>query len=128
MGQLEGKTAVVTGGGTGIGLAAAVRLAAVHAASKAAVRSFARTWANTLKDRDIRVNAISPGPIDTPGITALFGEENATDVKAHLATTAAIGRMGRPEEVAAAVAFLASADSSFVLGANLYVDGGENQI
>ncbi|MFF5673721.1 SDR family oxidoreductase [Streptomyces hygroscopicus] len=100
----------------------------LYAASKAAVRSFARTWANTLKDRDIRVNAISPGPIDTPGITALFGEENATDVKAHLATTAAIGRMGRPEEVAAAVAFLASADSSFVLGANLYVDGGENQI
>ncbi|MEU4896471.1 SDR family oxidoreductase [Streptomyces sp. NPDC044780] len=100
----------------------------LYAASKAAVRSFARTWANTLKDRDIRVNAISPGPIDTPAITNLFGEENAAGVKAHLATTAAIGRMGRPEEVAAAVAFLASDQSSFILGANLYVDGGENQI
>jgi NAD(P)-dependent dehydrogenase (short-subunit alcohol dehydrogenase family) len=100
----------------------------LYAASKAAVRSFARTWANTLKDRHIRVNAISPGPIDTPGIAALFGEENATGAKAHLATTAAIGRMGRPEEVAAVVAFLASDQSSFILGANLYVDGGENQI
>ncbi|MFD7661173.1 SDR family oxidoreductase [Streptomyces sp. NPDC059788] len=105
-----------------------MELFSLYAASKAAVRSFARTWANTLKDRDIRVNAISPGPIDTPGITALFGEDNAADARVHLATTAAIGRMGRPEEVAAAVAFLASADSSFMLGANLYVDGGENQV
>ncbi|MEV6013513.1 SDR family oxidoreductase [Streptomyces sp. NPDC051976] len=100
----------------------------LYAASKAAVRSFARGWANELKGRGIRVNAISPGPIDTTGITDLFGEENAPSVKAHLATTAAIGRMGRPEEVAAVVAFLASEQSSFVLGANWYVDGGENQI
>ncbi|MFF0630515.1 SDR family NAD(P)-dependent oxidoreductase [Streptomyces sp. NPDC004296] len=100
----------------------------LYAASKAAIRSFARAWANTLKDRGIRVNAISPGPIDTPGIATTFGEENAAGVKAHLATTAAIGRMGRPEEVAAVVAFLASEQSSFILGANLYVDGGENQI
>ena len=99
----------------------------LFAASKAAVRSFARGWANELKGRGIRVNAISPGPIDTTGINDLFGE-NAPSVKAHLATTAAIGRMGRPEEVAAVVAFLASEQSSFVLGANWYVDGGENQI
>ncbi|KAA6212111.1 glucose 1-dehydrogenase [Streptomyces albofaciens JCM 4342] len=100
----------------------------LYAASKAAVRSFARTWANTLKDRGIRVNAISPGPIDTPGITSLFGEEDAAEARAQLARTAALGRMGRPEEVAGLVAFLASDQSSFILGANLYVDGGENQI
>ncbi|MEV0274952.1 SDR family oxidoreductase [Streptomyces sp. NPDC050610] len=100
----------------------------LFAASKAAVRSFARGWANELKGRGIRVNAISPGPIDTTGITDLFGEENAPAVRANLAAGVAMGRMGRPEEVAAAVAFLASEQSSYVLGANLYVDGGENQI
>ncbi|WP_030021887.1 SDR family NAD(P)-dependent oxidoreductase [Streptomyces monomycini] len=100
----------------------------VFAASKAAVRSFARTWANELKDRGIRVNAVSPGPIDTTGITDLFGAEAAPGVRAQLAAGVAMGRMGRPEEVAAAVAFLASEQSSYVLGANLYVDGGENQI
>ena len=99
-----------------------------YAASKAAVRSFARTWANGLKGRGIRVNAVSPGPIDTPGITGLFGEENAVGGKANLAAAVPIGRMGRPEEVAAVVAFLASEQSSYVLGANLYVDGGVNQI
>ena len=99
-----------------------------YSASKAAVRSFARTWANELKDRNIRVNAISPGPIDTSGITELFGTQNAATAKANLGAAVAMGRMGRPEEVAAAVAFLASADSSYIIGANLYVDGGENQI
>ena len=99
-----------------------------YGASKAAVRSFARTWANELKGRGIRVNAVSPGPIDTPGITGLVGEENAPGVKANLAAGVAIGRMGRPEEVAALVAFLASEQSSYILGANFYVDGGENQI
>jgi len=100
----------------------------VYAASKAAVRSFARTWANELKGRGIRVNAISPGPIDTTGLTRLFGEEQVAGVKTHLTAGVPIGRMGRPEEVAATVAFLASGQSSFLVGANLYVDGGENQI
>jgi NAD(P)-dependent dehydrogenase (short-subunit alcohol dehydrogenase family) len=99
-----------------------------YSASKAAVRSFARTWANELKGRNIRVNAISPGPIDTSGITELVGAQNAAAVKANMGAAVAMGRMGRPEEVAAAVAFLASADSSYFIGANLYVDGGENQI
>ncbi|MCX4724607.1 SDR family oxidoreductase [Streptomyces sp. NBC_00144] len=99
-----------------------------YAASKAAVRTYARTWANELTGRGIRVNAISPGPTDTPGITGLVGDENTADAKANLIAGVAMGRMGRPEEVAAAVAFLASEQSSFVLGANLYVDGGENQI
>ncbi len=100
----------------------------LYAASKAAVRTFTRVWANELKGRGVRVNAVSPGPIDTPGITSLFGEENAADVRTKLAMDTALGRMGRPEEAAAVVAFLASDQSSFMLGANVYVDGGENQI
>ncbi|SFR06035.1 NAD(P)-dependent dehydrogenase, short-chain alcohol dehydrogenase family [Lentzea waywayandensis] len=100
----------------------------VYAASKAALRTFTRAWANELKDRGVRVNAISPGPTDTNGITELVGEENAAAFKANEAARIAIGRMGHVDEVAAAVAFLASSDSSFMLGANVYVDGGENQI
>ncbi|MCO8269485.1 SDR family oxidoreductase [Actinoplanes sp. TRM 88003] len=99
-----------------------------YAASKAALRTFTRSWANELKGRDIRVNAISPGPTDTSGITELVGEQNAAPFKAGEAARIAIGRMAHTDEIAAAVAFLASPDSSFMLGANLYVDGGENQI
>ncbi|WP_245786142.1 SDR family NAD(P)-dependent oxidoreductase [Lentzea albida] len=99
-----------------------------YAASKAALRTFTRSWANELKGRGIRVNAISPGPTDTTGITELVGEENEKAFKAAEAARIAIGRMGHVDEVAAAVAFLASPDSSFMLGANVYVDGGENQI
>jgi len=99
-----------------------------YAASKAAVRSFARTWANELKARGIRVNTVSPGSTDTPGIDGLVGEDNVAAAKASLAAAVPLGRMGRPEEIAAVVVFLASAQSSFILGANLYVDGGENQI
>ena len=99
-----------------------------YSASKAALRTFTRTWANELVGRGIRVNAISPGPTDTSGITELVGEDNAADFKAGEAARLAIARMGRPDEIAAAVAFLASTESSFMLGANLYVDGGENQI
>ncbi|ONI74017.1 short-chain dehydrogenase [Kribbella sp. ALI-6-A] len=99
-----------------------------YAASKAALRSYTRTWANELKGRGIRVNAISPGTIDTPAVAGMVGEENAKAVKAEFAAKVPVGRMGSAEEVAAAVAFLASDQSSFVLGANLYVDGGENQL
>jgi NAD(P)-dependent dehydrogenase (short-subunit alcohol dehydrogenase family) len=100
-----------------------------YAASKAAVRSFARTWSAELKDRGIRVNVVSPAWIETPGGTAAFGdEETARAVKEQVATTVAKGRMGRPEEAAAVVAFLASDQSSYVVGANLYVDGGANQL
>ncbi|GAA2136461.1 SDR family NAD(P)-dependent oxidoreductase [Streptomyces synnematoformans] len=100
-----------------------------YAASKAAVRSFARTWSNELKGRGIRVNAVSPGMVETPGNTAVVGGEEAMrGVREAAATMVAKGRMGRPEEVAAAVAFLASEQSSYLVGANIYVDGGVNQI
>ena len=91
----------------------------VYAASKAAVRSFARTWVNDLKDRNIRVNVISPGPIDTPALDPL-GEE----ARKQFAAMIPRGELGRPEEIARAALFLASSDSSFVNGVDLYVDGG----
>ncbi|WP_017573034.1 SDR family oxidoreductase [Nocardiopsis halotolerans] len=101
----------------------------VYAATKAATRSFSRTWANELRERGIRVNTISPGPTDTPGLSGLApAQEQVTGFKRQLATNVPLGRLGRPEEIAAAVAFLASEQSSFVTGSNLYVDGGLNQI
>lgn len=100
-----------------------------YAASKAAVRSFARTWSNELKGRGIRVNSISPAWIETAGATAVYDdEETARAVKESVVATVAKGRMGRPDEAAAAVAFLASEQSSYVVGSNIYVDGGANQI
>ncbi|MFE9680934.1 SDR family NAD(P)-dependent oxidoreductase [Streptomyces sp. NPDC006285] len=99
-----------------------------YAASKAAVRSFARTWSTELKGRGIRVNVVSPAWIETPGGTAAFGdEETARAIREQVAATVPKGRMGLPEEAAAVVAFLASEQSSYVVGANIYVDGGENQ-
>ncbi|WP_055611824.1 SDR family NAD(P)-dependent oxidoreductase [Streptomyces phaeochromogenes] len=99
-----------------------------YAASKAAIRSFARTWANELKDRNVRVNAISPGTIDTPGLDAVVDTPDTPVTKSQFAAGVPLGRIGRADEVADVVAFLASEQSTFVLGANLYVDGGENQI
>ncbi|MDR7381666.1 SDR family NAD(P)-dependent oxidoreductase [Promicromonospora iranensis] len=97
-----------------------------YAATKAAIRSYTRTWANELMGRNIRVNAVSPGVIDTPGLDGVVASVDGD--KAQFVAGTPLGRIGRPEEVAAAVAFLASEQSSFVLGANLYVDGGENQV
>jgi NAD(P)-dependent dehydrogenase (short-subunit alcohol dehydrogenase family) len=100
-----------------------------YAVSKAAARSFARTWSNELKDRGIRVNVVSPAWIETPGSTAAFGdEETAGAVKENIAATVAKGRTGQPEEAAAVVVFPASEESSYVAGANIHVDGGANQI
>jgi NAD(P)-dependent dehydrogenase (short-subunit alcohol dehydrogenase family) len=101
----------------------------VYSATKAAVRSFARTWTVDLKQRKIRVNAISPGPIDTPIFsTAIWDEEQIEQTKTSLVTSVPMGRMGRPDEVAKAVLFLASDDSSYVTGIELFVDGGMAQI
>lgn len=101
----------------------------VYNATKAAVRSFARTWTNELKDRQIRVNVVSPGPIDTPGIDGLAQDaEQAKQLKAGLAAQVPLGRMGHPDEIAKAVVFLASDDSSYVAGVELFVDGGMVQV
>ena len=103
--------------------------ASVYSATKAAVRSFARSLTTDLKDRGIRVNAISPGPIETP-IFDGFGEseKDRQDLKSHFVSQVPLGRMGQPDEIAKAAAFLASTDASFVAGVELFVDGGLGQV
>ena len=95
----------------------------VYAASKAAIRSFVRTWTTDLKDRHIRSNVVSPGPISTP-----LTNRQSADVIARIVSTVPMGRMGEPDEVAKAALYLASDDSSFVTGVELFVDGGRAQI
>jgi len=97
----------------------------VYSATKAAVRSFARTWTAELKDRKIRVNVISPGPIETPifGKVGLSGEQ-LKEFDAQISAQVPLGRFGKPDEIAKAALFLASDDASYVAGADLYVDGG----
>jgi len=101
----------------------------VYSATKAAVRSFARTWTSDLKDRRIRVNAISPGAIDTPGLSDLLGSSEVGQQRMKmLSTVIPHGRLGVPDEVAKAVVFLASDESRYVTGAELFVDGGFAQV
>jgi NAD(P)-dependent dehydrogenase (short-subunit alcohol dehydrogenase family) len=101
----------------------------VYSATKAAVRSFARSWTVDLKHRKIRVNAISPGPIDTPGASGLVqGEEQIEQFKASQVAAVPLHRIGSPDEVAKVVSFLASDESSFITGIELFVDGGMAQI
>jgi NAD(P)-dependent dehydrogenase (short-subunit alcohol dehydrogenase family) len=105
----------------------------VYAAIKAALRSFARTWASELRDRKIRVNVVSPGATDTPGIETLAslidpGSSGVATFKDYQSTVTPLGRLAYPDEVAKAVLFLASDLSSFTTGAEIPVDGGINQI
>jgi NAD(P)-dependent dehydrogenase (short-subunit alcohol dehydrogenase family) len=101
----------------------------LYAASKAAVRSFGRTWAAELVDRRIRVNTITPGPVDTPGLAGLApAGEPQQQLLSEMAAAVPMKRLGQPEEIAAAVLFLASDQSSFMTGADLFVDGGQIQI
>jgi len=100
-----------------------------YSATKAAVRSYARTWTKELKDRGIRVNNLSPGPIDTPIMDSQAdSKEGADAIRAAFTSVIPLGRMGRPEEVAAAALFLASDESSFCTGMDLSVDGGMAQV
>ncbi|KQV57400.1 MULTISPECIES: SDR family NAD(P)-dependent oxidoreductase [unclassified Caulobacter] len=101
----------------------------VYSATKAAVRNFARNWMLDLKDRHIRVNAISPGVTDTAGLDELFGGgDQAQGTRDYLAGLIPAGRVGQPDEIAKAVLFLASDDASFINGIELFVDGGQAQI
>ena len=101
----------------------------VYSATKAALRSFARTWTMDLKDRRIRVNAVSPGPIETPGLKNLLASSDVGEQRANaMSSGVPLGRLGRPDEIAKAVVFLASDDSSFVTGTELFVDGGFAQV
>jgi hypothetical protein len=102
----------------------------VYSASKAAVRNFARSWTLDLKPRGIRVNVISPGPIKTPGLVELAGPDPAQQqgLLDYMATTVPLGRVGDPEDVAGAAAFLASSDAAYIAGTEIFVDGGQAQV
>ena len=101
----------------------------VYSASKAAVRSFARTWTTDLKERRIRVNAVSPGSTDTPGLSELFASaETGQQRLKMISSSVPLGRLGTPNEIAKAVVFLASDDSSYITGTELFVDGGFAQV
>ena len=101
----------------------------VYSATKAAVRSFARTWTTDLKARRIRVNAVSPGFTDTPGLSDLLASADVGEERLQMiSNTVPLGRFGTPDEIAKAVVFLASDDSSYVTGTELFVDGGFAQV
>ncbi len=122
----EGASIILTGSIVGSkGLPAN----SVYSATKAAVRSFARTWTTDLKDRRIRVTVVSPGPIETPGLKHLVASTGAGEQRLKmLSNTVPLGRLGAPHEIAKAVVFLASDDSSYITGAELFVDGGMAQV
>jgi len=101
----------------------------VYSATKAAVRSFARTWTTDLRDRRIRVNAVSPGSIDTPGLSELLASSETGQQRLKMISNSVpLGRLGTPDEIAKAVVFLASDDSSYITGTELFVDGGMAQV
>ncbi|MBF5043317.1 SDR family oxidoreductase [Aggregicoccus sp. 17bor-14] len=122
----DGASVILTGSTAG---SSGTPAFSVYAASKAAVRAFARNWILDLKDRRIRVNTLSPGPTRTPGVDGLAPEaEQSQQLYAALASQVPLGRVADPDEIAKAAVFLASDDSSFVNGAELFVDGGIAQV
>ncbi len=122
----DGGSVILTGSTTGVTGNANF---SVYSATKAAIRNFARTWILDLKERKIRVNVLVPGPIDTPGLNGLAPDaEAAKGLLSYMATQVPLGRVGHVDEVASAALFLASDDSSFTSGAELFVDGGQAQV
>jgi NAD(P)-dependent dehydrogenase (short-subunit alcohol dehydrogenase family) len=112
-----------------IGASKGLGASSVSSATKAAVRSFARTWTTDLKDRRIRVNVVSPGLTETPGLKGLVESTGAGEQRLKmLSSSVPLGRLGTPDEVARAVVFLASDDSSYITGTELFVDGGIAQV
>jgi NAD(P)-dependent dehydrogenase (short-subunit alcohol dehydrogenase family) len=121
----DGASVILTGSTTSALGGAAF---SVYAATKAAVRNFARSWMLDLKDRGIRVNVISPGPVKTPGLLGLVPAEQQQGLLDTLSADVPLGRVGNPDEIANAALFLASTESSFVNGVELFADGGQAQV
>lgn len=124
---VDGASVILTGSTTG---STGTANFSVYSASKAAVRNLARSWILDLKDRHIRVNVLSPGPVRTPGLVNLAGPDEAAQngLLEHFAAQIPSGRVGKPEEIANVAVFLASNDSSFVNGAEIFADGGIAQV
>ena len=124
---VDGGSIILTGSTASIVGTAAF---SVYGASKAAIRSFARHWTLDLKARKIRVNVLSPGPTKTPGLVGLAGDDAQAQqgLLDQFAAGLPLGRVAEPDEIAAAALFLASDDSSFVAGIELFADGGEAQV
>lgn len=122
-----GSSVILTGSTAGAKGAPAF---SVYSASKAALRNLVRSWVLDVKGRGIRINVLSPGPTETPGLVELAGTdaEKQRALLDHMASQVPLGRVGRPEEIAKAAVFLASEDASFVNGAELFVDGGSAQV
>jgi NAD(P)-dependent dehydrogenase (short-subunit alcohol dehydrogenase family) len=124
---VDGASVILTGSTASI---VAMPAFSVYGASKAAVRSFARHWTLDLKERRIRVNVLSPGPTKTPGLLGLAGDDRAAQqgLLDQMAAELPLGRVADPDEIASAALFLASDDSSFVTGVELFADGGQAQV
>jgi NAD(P)-dependent dehydrogenase (short-subunit alcohol dehydrogenase family) len=124
---VDGASVILTGSTASI---VAMPAFSVYGASKAALRSFARHWTLDLKERRIRVNVLSPGPTVTPGLLGLAGDDRTAQqgMLDQMALELPLGRVADPDEIASAVLFLASNDSSFVAGAELFADGGQAQV
>jgi NAD(P)-dependent dehydrogenase (short-subunit alcohol dehydrogenase family) len=122
----DGAAVILTGSTTSVSGTPAF---SVYSATKAAIRNFARNWILDLKNRHIRVNTVSPGVTETPGVDELFGGgAQAQGTKDHMAGLIPLGRVGQPEEIARSVLFLASDEASFINGVELFVDGGMVQV
>ncbi|MEV7096322.1 SDR family oxidoreductase [Amycolatopsis sp. NPDC051045] len=121
----EKASVILTGSTTSTRVAPGM---SVYAATKAAVRNFARTWALDLQGRGIRVNVLSPGPTLTPGLRGLAEPGAEQQLLDQLATAVPLGRLGDPAEIAAAALFLATEEASFVNGVEFFVDGGQAQV